>query len=351
MNGQQEAFPRHQRHARPPRGRTARYLCLVLLLFLAPTLSGLGASPVPTAPADRPLRAVATTAMLGDLVAAVGGPRVEVEVMMGPGVDPHLYQPSRADLVLLQQADLIFANGYYLEGQLADILSRRARQREGIHAVAEEVMAERPEALRESDDGEDPHLWMDVDLWIAALDRIEAILVAYDPDSAPGYQERAAAYREELRALDTYVHEVIGSIPESRRLLVTAHDAFGYFGKGYGMEVRGIQGLSTDSEAGLRDLENLVRLLVERGVPAVFVETTLSDKNVRALLEGARARGHEVRIGGSLYSDAMGEPGTYTGTYPGMIDHNATVIARALGGEAPPGGWRGERAAHGEIQP
>ncbi len=338
------------RSTRPLPEHLLRTLILALLLLLVPALSGSGASPA-TAPTDRPLRAVATTAMLGDLVAAVGGPRVEVEVMMGPGVDPHLYQPSRADLLLLRQADLIFSNGYYLEGQLADILDRRARQREGIHAVAEEVIAERPDELRESDGGEDPHLWMDVGLWIAALDRIEAILVEYDPDHAAGYEERAAAYREELRALDAYVHEVIASIPENRRLLITAHDAFGYFGEAYGMEVRGIQGLSTDSEAGLRDLENLVRLLVDRRMPAVFVETTLSDKNVRALLEGARVRDHEVRIGGSLYSDAMGEPGTYTGTYPGMIDHNATVIARALGGSAPEGGWQEERAASEGKQP
>ncbi|MGF1451019.1 MAG: metal ABC transporter solute-binding protein, Zn/Mn family, partial [Opitutales bacterium] len=161
-----------------------------------------------------------------------------------------------------------------------------------------------------------------------------------DPEHGDGYLERAVAFEEKLDALDAYAERVLGTIPKAQRILVTAHDAFGYLGRAYDLEVRGIQGLSTESEAGLRDIEELVDLLVERKIPAVFVETSVSDRNVKALLEGAADRGHEVRIGGELFSDAMGPAGTYEGTYIGMIDHNVTTIARALGGSAPVGGMQ-----------
>jgi manganese/zinc/iron transport system substrate-binding protein len=170
-------------------------------------------------------------------------------------------------------------------------------------------------------------------------------LAALDPSRAAAYQENATAYQARLAALHDYVTRVIGSIPPEQRVLVTAHDAFNYFGRAYGIEVMGIQGLSTESEAGLEDINRLVDLIVQRRLGAVFVESSVSDKNVRALIEGARARGHALTIGGSLYSDAMGPAGTYRGTYVGMIDHNATTIARALGGEAPLGGMEGKLEA------
>jgi manganese/zinc/iron transport system substrate-binding protein len=188
----------------------------------------------------------------------------------------------------------------------------------------------------------DPHVWMDVRGWMKAVTVVEQALSEFDPDNAAVYQANAAAYIAELEALDAYVRKVIASIPENQRVLVTAHDAFNYLGRAYGLDVRGIQGLSTESEAGVQDIEKLIDFLVKRGLPAVFVETSVADKNVRALVEGAKARGHDVGIGGELFSDAMGEPGTYEGTYIGMIDHNATTIARALGGSAPARGMQGQ---------
>jgi manganese/zinc/iron transport system substrate-binding protein len=180
----------------------------------------------------------------------------------------------------------------------------------------------------------DPHVWMDVSGWLRAVPVVAETLAVYDPDHAEAYRANADAYIEKLEALDAYAKEVMATIPESQRVLVTAHDAFQYLGRAYNIEVRGIQGVSTESEAGVRDLEDLVDFIVERQIPAVFVETSVADKNVRALVEGTKARGHNVVIGGSLYSDAMGQPGSYEGTYIGMIDHNVTTITKALGGQA-----------------
>jgi len=192
--------------------------------------------------------------------------------------------------------------------------------------------------LMEFDDGTehtDPHVWMDVRGWMQAVPVVVETLSSFDAAHADIYAANASAYTKQLEALDAYAQQSIASIPESQRVLVTAHDAFNYLGRATGLTVRGIQGVSTESEAGVHDLENLVNYIVEQQIPAVFVETSVADKNVRALVEGANARGHAVRIGGALFSDAMGQAGTYEGTYIGMIDSNITTITRALGGEAP----------------
>ena len=183
---------------------------------------------------------------------------------------------------------------------------------------------------------------MDPKGWKKAVQAVARCLSEYDPSHAGEYQSRADVYMDHLDGLDVYVQTVMSSIPGNSRVLVTAHDAFNYFGRAYGVEVRGIQGLSTESEAGLKDINELVDMLAERKISAVFVETSVAEKNVRALIEGARSRGQDVRIGGALFSDAMGPPATYEGTYMGMIDHNATTVARALGGEAPAKGWQGK---------
>jgi len=185
---------------------------------------------------------------------------------------------------------------------------------------------------------------MDPATWVVAVDEIGAAMAEADPQSAGEYAANAAAYRASVEALDVYARETLATVPANRRALVTAHDAFNYFGRRYGFTVIGIQGISTESEAGVRDIERLVSLLVDQKIPAVFVETTVSERNIRALIDGARARGHDVVIGGSLFSDAMGQPETYEGTYPGMIDHNVTTIVRALGGQAPARGMNGELA-------
>lgn len=322
---------------------------LPLLATAALTLSGCGRgdpSSSEGASGDLPenYRIVATTGMVGAIAEAVAGPVADVEVLIRPGTDPHLYQPTRTDLNELAAADVILYNGMQLEGKMTDVLVKLARQDKLVLAVSEAIQERSDYLIEEQDGALDPHIWMDVAGWSTAVGVVAEALAEADPEHGDGYLERAVAFEEKLDALDAYAERVLGTIPKAQRILVTAHDAFGYLGRAYDLEVRGIQGLSTESEAGLRDIEELVDLLVERKIPAVFVETSVSDRNVKALLEGAADRGHEVRIGGELFSDAMGPAGTYEGTYIGMIDHNVTTIARALGGSAPVGGMQGKLA-------
>ncbi|MDZ4136281.1 MAG: zinc ABC transporter substrate-binding protein, partial [Paracoccaceae bacterium] len=208
-------------------------------------------------------------------------------------------------------------------------------------AVAESVPKDRLRAFPGHPGQYDPHIWMDPALWVQAVDATCAALVQAVPARAAEFEANAAVYRAEVLALDGYARSVLHTVPQGARVLVTAHDAFGYFGRAFGFEVEGLQGISTDSEAGVARIGALVDLLVTRGIRAVFVESSVPDRAMRALVEGAAARGHQVAIGGELYSDAMGPEGSYEGTYPGMIDHNITLIARALGGAAPQRGLNG----------
>jgi manganese/zinc/iron transport system substrate-binding protein len=285
-------------------------------------------------------KAVGTIGMVTDIVKNVAGDAAEVEGIIGEGVDPHLYKPTRQDVVSLSRADIIFYNGLMLEGKMGDVLVRFARKGKPVYAVTEAILEDSDYVITDQEAYYDPHVWMDVQGWMKAVEVVRDALTGFDPENADAYAANADAYLARLEKLDAYAREVIGSIPESRRVLVTAHDAFGYLGRAYGLTVKGIQGLSTESEAGVRDIEDLIDYLVENDIPAVFVETSVADKNVRALVEGAKARGHELIIGGELFSDAMGPSGTYEGTYIGMIDHNVTTIARALGGKADPGGMQ-----------
>jgi manganese/zinc/iron transport system substrate-binding protein len=290
-----------------------------------------------------PYRVVTTVGMINDLVREIGGERVEAVGLIGEGVDPHLYNPTRSDVAALMQADIIFYNGLQLEGKMTDVLIRVGRAGKPVYAVTDLID---PAYLMEHEELEgysDPHVWMDVGAWMKALDVVAEALSEFDPAHAEEYRRRAESYSAELSALHEYARQVIATIPERNRILITAHDAFNYFGRAYDMEVRGIQGLSTESEAGLLDINRLVDLIVDREIGAVFVETSVAEKNVHALIEGARSRGQSVRIGGTLFSDAMGPSGTYEGTYIGMIDHNVTTIARALGGHAP------EQGLHGRL--
>lgn len=291
---------------------------------------------------SRKLNVVTTVGMVTDIARVVAGEHANVTGIIGEGVDPHLYRASRNDVAKLQDADVIFYSGLLLEGRMSDTLVRMARGGRRVFAVTEGIDTKH---LIEPDGSEghpDPHVWMDVSLWSRAVETVAEALATCDEANAAAYRANASRYRGELAELDAYVKKVIASIPARQRVLVTAHDAFGYFGRAYGIEVRGIQGISTESEAGVADINRLVSFLVEREISAVFVESSVAEKNVRALVEGAAARGRTVRIGGTLLSDAMGAPGTYEGTYVGMIDHNATLIARALGGDAPERGWRGK---------
>lgn len=323
--------------------------CVAWLMSMA----GCGDSPDPSRDAgvanDGKLKIVATTAMIGDIVSNVAGDRANVHVLMGPGTDPHLYRPTRTDIQRLLNADMVFYNGLNLEGRMTATLTRAAQAGVSVHSVTGLISGT---FLIESDDEEegiDPHIWMDPRGWIQATAAVTHALGTFDMEHASVFVENSKPYLESLRELDIYVREIMDTLPPERRVLVTAHDAFGYFARAYGLEVFAIQGISTESEAGLRRIEELVELLVSRNIPAVFTETTVPDRNVRALIEGARARQHAVRIGGELFSDAMGEEGTWEGTYLGMIDHNATTIAEALGGSPPDGGFRAWREARAGV--
>ena len=314
-------------------------LCLVSVFLMSHFFMGCTEDPDASLVSDgsiEPYKIVCTVGMITDIVVNLAGDYAEVEGIIGEGIDPHLYKPTRADVIKLSQADVVFYNGLLLEGKMTDILVGVASKGKLVKAVTEAILVE-TDYLLEKDDGSaytDPHVWMDVSGWLRAIPVVAETLAVYDPENAEAYHSKAAFYAEQLEALDAYAKEAMSTIPESQRVLVTAHDAFQYLGRAYGIEVRGIQGISTESEAGVRDLEDLVDFIVERQIPAVFVESSVADKNVRALVEGARARGHAVTIGGSLFSDAMGQAGSYEGTYIGMIDSNVTTITNALGGHA-----------------
>lgn len=324
------------------RWRVALAWCV---LIGAAALSACGRSEpaaIQAPPADGPgYRVVTTVGMITDVARRVVGDRGEVVGLIGAGIDPHLYKPTRSDIQRLLSADVVFYNGLLLEGKMTDAFIRTARTGVDVIPVTETL----DESYLLEPDGlpghTDPHVWMDPAAWSGTVAVVRDTLIARDPEGAEGYRARAAELVAEIEELGAYGESVLSTVPEERRVLVTAHDAFQYFGRRFGFEVVGIQGISTESEAGVRDIERIVDLLVERGISAVFVESTVSERNIRALLSGAQARGQDVRIGGKLFSDAMGAPGTYEGTYLGMIDHNITLIARALGGDAPEGGMRG----------
>jgi len=281
--------------------------------------------------------------MVRNIVQQVAGDKAKVTGIIGSGVDPHLYKPTRSDVAALLEADVVFYAGLLLEGKMSDTFVKIANTGRPVHAVTDKI--EESYELRDPPEfagHHDPHVWMDVKGWTKAVETVAAYLGEYDPQNAAYYKQNADAYLAELKKLDEYAIKSIGSFPEKQRVLVTAHDAFGYFGRAYGMEVKGIQGISTESEAGLQDLNNLVQFIVDRDIKAVFVESSVAEKNVRALIDGAKARGKDVKIGGTLFSDAMGAEGTYEGTYIGMIDHNVTVITRSLGGEVPEKGMQGK---------
>lgn len=300
---------------------------LRLALMLAAVLAG------PTARAADPARVVATVGMVADVARIVAGPCAATQALMAPGIDPHLYKASAGDVATLAQADAILTVGLNLEGQLGDVLARLARSRLVV-AVGEAAV---PEAERlTAGDYADPHVWMDGALWARTAPVIAQALGAIVPDCAADMAARAEAYRTELLALDAWVRASVATIPAERRLLVTAHDAFAYYGRAYGIEVRGIQGVSTDSEAGIADIRAVVDTVVADRVPAIFVESTINPRTVEAVIAAAADRGHALALGGSLHADALGAPDTPGGTYAGMLYENTRTIVTALGGTPVP---------------
>ncbi|WP_281358149.1 metal ABC transporter solute-binding protein, Zn/Mn family [Saccharibacillus qingshengii] len=308
--------------------RTRIRLRLPALLLMALLAGCSGSGNAQGTSEDGRVLVTATTGMIGDAAREIGGDHVEVTTLMGPGVDPHLFKASQGDIRKLDRAKIVFYGGLHLEGNMERILEKMAQQKTVV-AVTERMPKDRLLGSEGSEEF-DPHVWFDVNLWQTAAESVRDTLIAEDPANEAAYREQGERYLRELEELDAYVRERMLEIPDQGRVLVTAHDAFGYFGQAYGVEVVGLQGISTAAEIGARDVSALRDYLVERGIQAVFVESSLPARSMEAIVAGAAQQGHEVVIGGELFSDAMGEPGTQEGTYLGMIRHNADTIAEAL---------------------
>lgn len=281
------------------------------------------------------LTIVATTGMIGDAVKAITGDSAEVLTLMGPGVDPHLYKPTLRDVDKLAEADIIVCNGLHLEGKMADMLHKIGQRKKVIEVAAgiagQELMVTNPEQVGEG--GKtiyDPHIWFDVKLWKQGIEKAGREIASFDSSHKKSYSENLDFYLDELEKLDRWTAAQISRIPAESRILITAHDAFGYFGRAYGIEVMGLQGISTVTEPALSHISGLVDLLVQRKVKAVFVESSVSPKAINAVIQGCRQKGHTVSIGGILFSDAMGDEGTPEGTYTGMVRHNVNAIVNGL---------------------
>jgi manganese/zinc/iron transport system substrate-binding protein len=297
---------------------------------------------------EGPLRVVATVGMVADVARNVGGACVDVTTLMGPGTDPHEYQATAGDVRRLGEAELILYAGYMLEEQMSRVLDRLAAARPALALM--EAATDPAELIADEDGaaGIDMHLWMDASLWARLAPAFAEALAELRPDCAEAAHAGAEAYAAKLEALHLWVGEAIASIPEETRTLVTAHDAFEYYSRAYGIEVVAVQGISTMAEASVADIRETVDAVVAAGVPAVFVETTINPRTIQAVVEAVRQRGHAVEIGGELHSDALGPEGTLADSYVGMIFENTRVITQALGGTVPPlpgalGPWAAER--------
>ena len=323
---------------------TFRSTAPLALLFgiLASVAASTSCEKKPTKPPESSdqLAVVTTTGMVADLVRSIGGEHVQVRNLIGEGIDPHLYKPTRDDIAELLNADIVFYNGLLLEGKMAQVLEKTAATKPVI-AIAEQIPAELLIYPEDSGDHPDPHVWLDPELWAQCSNPVVEALTQAQPKNAEHFLDNQTTFVAKAASLADYGRQSIGSIPPNVRLLITSHDAFNYFGRAFDIEVLGVQGITTESEAGLAEIEQLVAILVERKIPAVFVESSVPARSVEALVEGANAQGVEVVIGGELFTDAMGPSGTFQGTWPGMIDHDVTTVTRALGGSAPTGGMSG----------
>ena len=299
------------------------------LLILFVVLSLVVSCSAPEKTSNGKLKVVATTGMLYDAVLNIAGDKVEAEAIMGPGVDPHLYKATQGDLAKFKGADVIIYNGILLEGKLTEVLEKLGRQ-QPVFSVGEAI----PESMLLSavgyKDAYDPHVWFDVKRWKMVVQEINKSLCEVDSTNTEFFQRNTAAYLSKLDSLDVFVKDRISEIPVEQRILVTAHDAFGYFGDAYGMKVEGLQGISTVADFGLKDIANIIDIIIESNIKAIFVETSVSEKSINAVITGCREKGQDVRIGGYLYSDAMGEFGTAEGTYTGMFEKNVNTIVEAL---------------------
>ena len=272
---------------------------------------------------------VATTSIIGDAIENIVGDSAQVIKLMGPGVDPHAYKATPQNIQDLSRADIIFYNGLHLEGKMADILAKFSK-RNPVFAASDGIDTVNYLGDFKYVDGLDPHIWFDVLLWKQALLYMSECLQKIDTLSANYYQENTQKYVKQLDELHEKIQKSIQEIPKNQRVLITAHDAFTYFGRAYDIEVKGLQGISTVTDCGLRDITNLVEFIIKRNIKAIFPENSVPNKPLRAVVEGCRKRGHMVTLGQELYSDALGEEDAWQGTYIGMVSTNVQTIVDAL---------------------
>jgi manganese/zinc/iron transport system substrate-binding protein len=305
-----------------------------MLAAICPGCNRSDSEPSPDGKSMAPLRVIATTTMIADLVKSVGGGNIEVKGMMGPGVDPHLFKPTASDITELQGADVIFYSGLHLEGRMAELFSKLENRGKTAVAVTSSIPNEKLLTPAEFEGNPDPHVWGDADLWKFTIDPVVETLSNAAPQHAKAFKTNGERYAAMLSELDAWAKSRAGELPESRRILITSHDAFNYLGRAYGFQVVGVQGISTVTEAGLADIARVVDFIRERGVKAIFVESSVPRATIERI---SRESGAEV--GGELFSDAMGTPGemetaggeTYdVGTYPGMLKHNINTAVDSL---------------------
>jgi manganese/zinc/iron transport system substrate-binding protein len=314
-----------------PRTRRRGPALFLIFAFALGILTACGGTTGPTGDiGKRKVQVTTTVGMITDIVRQVGGERVTVTGLMGPGVDPHLYKPSAGDVQKLESADIIFYGGLELEGRMTDTLVKLSRQGKRAVPVTEDIPEDRLREPPEFEGKFDPHVWFDVTLWQEAVKKVNKELASVDPGSKDLYQKNTDAYLKQLDELHAYTRAQIASIPQQSRVLITAHDAFGYFGQQYGIEVRGLQGTSTATEASAADVQALAQFIADRKIKAIFVESSVPRATVEAVQAAVRSKGWDVAIGGELFSDAMGDDGTPEGTYIGMVRHNVDTIVKAL---------------------
>jgi len=307
-----------------------RYIALLVLMALIP----MGGWSCQKAGEDEPkdsgvLKVVCTTGMVGDAARRIGGNHVQVKCMMGPGINPHSYKARESDVMAIADADLLLFNGLHLEAKLAEIFEKMGSRVDSV-AVAEAIPPGDLLGHEKHAGLYDPHVWFDVSLWQYAVKETGRALAAADPANAEEYSERTAEYINELKALDGEIRQLVEELPAEQRALVTAHDAFRYFGRAYGFEVRGLQGISTQSQAGTGDVQSLSTFLAEKKIRAIFIETSVPQRSIQAVQAASRAKGWDVAIGGELFSDSMGDSGTEEGTYIGMVRYNVKTIVSGL---------------------
>lgn len=299
-------------------------------LSLTLLLAGCSTPVANTKSSEDKINVVATTTMLADLSTVIGGERVTVDGLMGPGIDPHLYQASAGDVSLMQKADVVVYNGLHLEGKMGEIFENLSKQGPTVICIEDGLDESKLLAWEDDSSIHDPHIWFDVSLWEEAAKTVADGLSQFDPDGKADYEANLDAYLKELNETDTYIRSRAAELPEAQRVLVTAHDAFQYFGKAYGFEVRGLQGISTDTEAGTADVSDLANFIVDRQIKAIFVESSVPPKTIEALQAAVKAKGFDVTIGGELYSDSLGDADSGADTYILTVKANIDTIVDAL---------------------